>query len=74
MNTLISILLYIGAISTNIEYTENEILLIETQYQSTVDLIESDPNQLHDAIDYSEELTIDNSTGDKFVVTGNIDW
>lgn len=74
MNTLISVLLYIGAITTNIEYTESEIIQIEGQNQSTVDLIESNPRQLDKAINYSDELKIEILTGDKFIVTGNIEW
>jgi hypothetical protein len=73
METLVAVLLYIGAISTNIEYTEADIYQIESQNQITVDQVESDPLQIDQANDiWNTAILIE--TGDKAIVVEGIDW
>jgi predicted lipoprotein len=65
--------LYIGAISTNIEYTETEIYAIETQNQTIVDNVESNPDQMDHADDIWDTAIL-NHTGDKVIIQEEIAW
>ncbi|MBI1183074.1 hypothetical protein GC194_02290 [bacterium] len=62
METLIGILLYIGAITINTPYSTTQINDIEAQNHESVVIVENDPNQLNQSIElYNEE-------GDKVIV------
>lgn len=68
METLLAILLYLGIISTNVEYTESQIYSYETQYESEITIVESDPVQFDDAQElYQHE-------GDKVFVLEEINY
>ena len=68
METLLAVLLYIGAISANVEYTQSEIQSIEAQYHSTVVQVEADANQMDEADDVWDTATMI-QTGDKIIIT-----
>lgn len=62
METLLAILLYLGVISTNVEYSESQIYSYEDQYKSEIEMVENDPVQLQEAQElYQKE-------GDKVIV------
>jgi len=66
METLIGILLYIGAITTNTTYTTSDITNIESENHSIVLSIENDPEELDNAINiFLQE-------GDKVIVLEEI--
>ncbi|MFY0674746.1 MAG: hypothetical protein JXQ87_15210 [Bacteroidia bacterium] len=67
METLIAVLLYIGAISTDVEYTQTQIQSIEAQHQNTVNQVEANPTQL-DLADDVWDTSIMVQTGDKIIV------
>ena len=69
METLLAVLLYIGAISTNVEYTESEILSIESQNQGAVTQVESDPYQLDQADDIWDTSSMIQSGPGKVIIT-----
>lgn len=69
MESLIGVLLYIGAISTNITYTDDQIYQIEESNQQTVNSVEDSPQQMQqvDQVLESHEL-IQIDGGDKIIV------
>lgn len=69
MESLIGVLLYIGAISTNITYTDNQIYQIEDDNQQTVNQVEDTPSQMQAVEQVLEEHEILNvQGGDKVII------
>lgn len=73
METLIGILLYIGALTTNVEYTTAEINQLEAENQTTISVVENDNAQLNAALSELNDVTIQFQL-DKVVVAEEIDW
>lgn len=73
METLIGILLYIGALTTNVEYTTAEINSLELQNQNTITVVENDATQLNAALSELDDVTIQIQL-DKVVVADEMDW
>lgn len=74
METLIGILLYIGALTTNVEYTEAEIYSIETQNQTSVESVEGNPTLFNSAMNELGDYTIEALPSDKIVIADDMDW
>jgi len=73
METLIGILLYIGAITTNVTYTTQEIYQIEDDNQEQVDAVSQDPQQMQEVSNLLETVTIKYlDGGDKVVVVEDV--
>lgn len=73
METLIAALLYLGAMSTNIEYTETDIHQMQSRNQTALEKIEADSYQM-DQADNIWDSAILIETGDKVIIVEDIDW
>lgn len=69
MESLIGVLLYIGAISTNVTYSDNQLYSIEQDNQQTVNQVEDSPSQMQDVnqiLEVHEVLEVQG--GDKIII------
>lgn len=73
METLIAALLYLGAMSTNIEYTETDIHQMQSRNQAALEQIEADSYRM-DQADNIWDSAILIETGDKVIIVEDIDW
>jgi len=73
MESLIGVLLYIGALTTNITYTDNQIYQIEEDNQQTVNQVEDSPTQMQEVGQVLEEHEIiDLQGGDKIIIINDV--
>lgn len=73
METLIGILMYIGAVTVDVPYTTSEIYQIETNHQEMVNTIEEDPHLLLEVEYQFSPFEIESDGGDKLVIDEIID-
>lgn len=68
MESLIGVLLYIGALTTNTTYTTQEIYSIEQTNQQIVNSIEDSPTEMSAATEVLELVEVTTDGGDKIVI------
>lgn len=75
METLIGILFYIGAVTTNVAYTDSDIYQIEIDNQDQVNMIEDSQQLLLEAQQnfYPYEIYQEQTGGDKLILHEEID-
>lgn len=74
METLIGILFYIGAMTTNVTYTDPQIYQIEIDNQEQVNTVEDDPQLSYEAEQNFTPYEIERAGGDKVIIYEDIQY